>query len=148
LVCGSAKQSFLYKDLNKGVPFNLRVYPHHLIDIAIGNEATTDCTVYFCAMADIYPEDTAIQVSSISGHTSQAVLYVVTVIFTIAACLAILARLCARTFVAKQAGADDALIFIAGILSIAFCITTYKQTEYGMVSEVVADTHGATRSWV
>lgn len=82
-------------------------------------------------MADVYP-DRSIQITSISGHTSQATLYVVTVIFTIVACLAILARLCARLFVAKQPGFDDALIFIAGILSIAFCITTYKQTEFGM----------------
>lgn len=79
-----------------------------------------------------YTEETAIQVSTISGHTSQLALYVVTVIFTIVACLAIIARLCARTFVAKQPGSDDALIFIAGVLSIAFCITTYKQTEFGM----------------
>jgi hypothetical protein len=79
-----------------------------------------------------YTKETAIQVSTISGHTSQLALYVVTVIFTIVACLAIIARLCARTFVAKQPGSDDALIFIAGVLSIAFCITTYKQTEFGM----------------
>jgi uncharacterized membrane protein HdeD (DUF308 family) len=74
------------------------------------------------------------------------VLYVVTVIFTIVACLAIVARLCARTFVAKQPGSDDAFIFIAGILSIVFCITTYKQTEFGMVSGLVAELHGATGS--
>jgi VanZ family protein len=79
-----------------------------------------------------YTEETAIQVSTISGHTSPTALYAVTVIFTIVACLAILARLVARTFVAKQAGSDDALILTAGILSIAFCITTYKQTEFGM----------------
>jgi hypothetical protein len=79
-----------------------------------------------------YTEETAIQVSTISGHTSQLALYVVTVIFTIVACLAIIARLCARTLVAKQPGSDDALILIAGVLSIAFCITTYKQTEFGM----------------
>lgn len=97
-------------------------------------------------MADIYPEDTAIQISSISGHTSQAVLYVVTVIFTIVACLAILARLYARTLVAKQPGSDDAVIFIAGVLSIVFCITTYKQTEFGMVSQLVAVMHGALHS--
>jgi hypothetical protein len=79
-----------------------------------------------------YTEETAIQVSTISGHTSQLALYVVTVIFTIVACLAIIARLCARMLIAKQPGSDDALIFIAGVLSIAFCITTYKQTEFGM----------------
>ena len=98
-------------------------------------------------MADIYPDDTGIQISSISGHTSQAVLYVVTVIFTIVACLAILARLCARTFVAKQPGSDDAFIFIAGILSVVFCVTTYKQTEFGMVSTSrIPAMRGANRS--
>lgn len=90
----------------------------------------------------IYPDDTGVQISSISGHTSQAVLYVVTVIFTVAACLAILARLCARIFVAKKTGSDDAFIFIAGILSIAFCITTYKQTEFGMVCGMAVSIHG------
>ena len=74
----------------------------------------------------------AAQRSTISGHASQTALYVVTVIFTMLACLAIIARLCARTFVAKQAGVDDSFIFIAGIFSVAFCITTYKQTQYGM----------------
>jgi hypothetical protein len=82
--------------------------------------------------AKTYTEETAIQVSTISGHTSQLALYVVTVIFTVLACLAIVARLFARTFIAKQPGSDDVLILIAGILSIAFCITTYKQTEFGM----------------
>ena len=96
-------------------------------------------------MTDIYPEDTAIQISSISGHTSQAVLYVVTVIFTIVACLAIVARLVARILVVKQPGSDDAFISIAGILSVAFCVTTYKQTEFGMVSGLVAVMRRATR---
>jgi hypothetical protein len=96
-------------------------------------------------MTDVYPEDTAIQISSISGHTSQAVLYVVTVIFTIVACLAIVARLVARILVVKQPGSDDAFISIAGILSVAFCVTTYKQTEFGMVSGLVAAMRRATR---
>lgn len=86
-------------------------------------------------MGDISSEEASVQVSTISGHASQTVLYVVTVIFTIIACLAIIARLFARVFVAKQAGSDDAFIFTAGVFSIAFCITTYKQTEYGMVSQ-------------
>jgi hypothetical protein len=84
------------------------------------------------AVETTYTEETGIQVSTISGHTSPLALYVVTVIFTIVACFAIVARLCARTFVAKQPGSDDALILTAGVLSIAFCITTYKQTEFGM----------------
>lgn len=86
-------------------------------------------------MGEISSEEASVQVSTISGHASQTVLYVVTVIFTIIACLAIIARLFARVFVAKQAGSDDAFIFTAGVFSIAFCITTYKQTEYGMVRQ-------------
>lgn len=83
-------------------------------------------------MAEMDIEEVAAQRSTISGHASQLSLYVVTVIFTILACLAIIARVCARTFVAKQAGFDDGLILVSGVFSIVFCITTYKQTEYGM----------------
>lgn len=83
-------------------------------------------------MAEMDIEAIAAQRSTISGHAAQTSLYVVTVIFTAVACLAILARLFARTVVAKQAGTDDGFIFISGIFSVAFCITTYKQTEYGM----------------
>jgi lipoprotein signal peptidase len=45
------------------------------------------------AVETTYTEETGIQVSTISGHTSPLALYVVTVIFTIVACFAIVARL-------------------------------------------------------
>lgn len=83
-------------------------------------------------MAQIYDEDFSSQHSTISGYSSQTSLFVVTVIFTALACLVILGRLYARIFIAKQAGLDDALIFIAGIFSLAFGVTTWKQTEWGM----------------
>jgi hypothetical protein len=53
---------------------------------------------------------------------------------------------CARSFIAKQASSDDALIFIAGILSIAFCITTYKQTEFAMSRHIGSSLAPSMRS--
>jgi hypothetical protein len=83
-------------------------------------------------MADAYHEESSSQHSTIAGYASQTSLYVVAVIFTLIACLVVLGRVYARTVVAKQAGLDDALIMLSGVLSVIFCITTYKQTEFGM----------------
>lgn len=83
-------------------------------------------------MADAYDEEFSSQHSTISGYASQTSLYVVAVIFTLIAGLVVLGRVYARTFIAKQAGLDDILIMLSGVLSITFCITIYKQTEFGM----------------
>lgn len=83
-------------------------------------------------MADAYDEDFTSQHSTISGYASQTSLYAVAVIFTLIAGLVVLGRVYARTFIAKQAGLDDVLIMLSGVFSIIFCITIYKQTEFGM----------------
>jgi hypothetical protein len=83
-------------------------------------------------MADAYDEEFSSQHSTISGYASQTSLYATAVIFTMIACLVVLGRVYARTIVAKQAGLDDAMIMLSGVLSVIFCITIYKQTEFGM----------------
>lgn len=70
--------------------------------------------------------------AGISGHASQEAVYGVCVAFTLVMCLIVIARLCTRTFIAKQTGADDALISVAGVFSLIYCITTYRQAETGM----------------
>lgn len=71
-------------------------------------------------------------VTSISGHATQEAVYGVVVSFTLVMCLIVIARMYTRAFIAKQTGADDALIAVAAAFSLAFCIATYRQAKVGM----------------
>lgn len=70
--------------------------------------------------------------AGISGHASQEAVYGVTVAFTLVMGLIVIARMFTRAFIAKQTGADDALISVAAVFSLVYCIGTYRQAMMGM----------------
>lgn len=74
----------------------------------------------------------------ISGHASQASVYVVAVCFTVLSCLVVLARLLTRIMIVRQPGLDDAFIAAACVGNVLYVGRASTLTNRQVFSTIMA----------